>query len=476
MWTQQNILWNLDKHGEQVAVIEENGQKVTYAQLHQHTQNIAPHLTPNTLVICLCQNDLGSLSGYLAFLNHGVAPLLLKADEEVDVLARFIEIYAPHYLYVPTERCADFVEMTEATVQSGYTLLRTNRSDSPELHEDLALLLTTSGSTGSPKLVRQSYENIRSNTESIIEYLGITAAEKAVTNLPMYYTYGLSIIHTHMYAGATLVLTNKGLMQKEFWQQMKEHNVTSISGVPYTYEMLEKLRFMRMEFPQLKTLTQAGGKLSPNLHEKFATWAAENDKRFFVMYGQTEASPRMGYLPAELALEKIGSMGIAVPGGTFYLHDENGNSITTPETVGELIYEGQNVALGYAQTAADLAKEDEFGGVLHTGDMAKVDTDGIYTIVGRKKRFLKIFGNRVNLDATERLIKEAFPQTSCACAGKDDKMVIFLTDEAINSAVITYISQRTSLNHMAFRVVNLPEIPKNEAGKTLYKELEQYFV
>ena len=218
------------------------------------------------------------------------------------------------------------------------------RQDTQLLH--LSLIHISSGSTGSPKFVRQSYKNIEVNTRQIAEYLELDQEERAITTLPMNYTYGLSIINSHLLVGAEILLTDKTMMERGFWSFMKEQKATSFGGVPYTYEMLDKLRFFRMDLPDLKTMTQAGGKLIPELHKKFAEYAAEKGKRFIVMYGQCEATARMGYLPADKAVEKCGSMGIAIPGGVFHLIDVNGEAVTEPHVTGELVYEGENVTLG----------------------------------------------------------------------------------------------------------------------------------
>jgi len=229
-----------------------------------------------------------------------------------------------------------------------------------------------------------------------------------------------------------------------------------------------------MDLPYLRTITQAGGKLTLELHKKFARYAEDSGKKFIVMYGQCEATARMGYLPADKAVEKKGSMGIAIPGGKFRLIDAKGNEIHTPHTTGELVYEGSNVTLGYAENVDDLAKCDERNGVLETGDMAQFDEDGYYYIVGRKKRFLKIYGNRINLDEVDRLIKEKY-EVEVACGGVDDHMYIFLTDEGIASEIKDYVSTTTKLNPAAFKTVVIDEIPKNDAGKTKYTELEKYY-
>jgi len=428
-------MWDLAKHSQNIVAVTEAGDEVTYGELAEHCDRLNKHLEPRSLLLCLCDNDLASLVGYVSCLNHNVVPIMLKADIEPEVLAHFIKQYAPSYLYLPSERVGD-VSGDVFYSDLDYALVKTPMDAAPILHDDLALLLTTSGSTGSPKLVRLSYKNIQSNTDAIIDYLELDSTERAITTLPMNYTFGLSVINSHLQAGASLALTNKGLMQKEFWEQLKTQHVTSLSGVPYTFDMLHKMRLMRMELPHLKTLTQAGGKLSLKLHEAFAAWAQEQGKRFIVMYGQTEATARMAYLPHDKAIKKAGSMGIAIPGGP---------------------------------------KGDEWQGVLHTGDIANCDDDGFYTITGRKKRFLKIFGNRVNLDETERLIQNAFSLSDCACAGVDDKMYIFMTDDSYKADIKAFLVARTSLNPIAFKFVILDAIPHNDSGKVNYGELAQHY-
>ena len=231
------------------------------------------------------------------------------------------------------------------------------------------------------------------------------------------------------------------------------------------------MRFFRMDLPSLKTITQAGGKLTVELTREIAEYSLKNDVKFFVMYGQTEATARMGYLPYEYCLNKCGSMGIAIPGGKFYLIDDDERIIEDSDVVGELVYEGDNVTLGYATCIEDLKKDDERNGKLVTGDMAKRDNDGFYYITGRKKRFIKIFGNRVNLDEVERLIKGKVCE--CACVGNDDHMKIFITNSDKSLEVKEFIIEKTGLNHIAFEVIAIDEIPKNEAGKTLYSKLKE---
>jgi len=464
---------NIDRHNpKDIAAVDENGTKFTYGELCGFAEKMSHKLKKRALAFSFCENTIGSLAGYVSFISNNVVPLLLDRDMENELAQSLIETYKPSYIWLPEDKNMPGYRIIFNDL--GYNLLQTD-FEPFALNDELALLVTTSGSTGSPKLVRQSYKNIESNTKSIVEYLKIDNTERPITTLPMNYVYGTSIINTHLSQGASILLTKKGLMQKEFWQFFKDYEATSIAGVPYTYEMLKKLRFTRMKLPSLRTMTQAGGKLLPDLHKEFAQYAEENDKNFVIMYGAAEATARMGYLPPEKSLEKYGCMGIVIPSGRFELIDEVGNIIEKTDIVGELVYYGDNVTLGYAECGMDLQKGDERHGRYETGDMATRDKDGYYTIVGRKKRFLKIYGNRVGLDETERLIKSHFNGIECACGGIDDKMYIFITDSSLSDNIKEFVSSYTSLNPQAFNIKIIDEIPKNEAGKTLYSKLEEFY-
>jgi long-chain acyl-CoA synthetase len=451
-------VWSFSSYPERVAAVCDSGAEISYGALNGFAAIIREAVPARQLVFCLCSNTLGSLAGYTAFRGNRIVPLLLSSGLNQPLLEQLIQRYRPSYLWAPQDSQPGYSVRLR---QFGYELLETKLAP-PPLHDDLALLLTTSGSTGSPNLVRLSEDNLEANTASIVEYLGITGGERPITTLPMEYSYGLSIINSHLEVSATLLLTTNGLMQKEFWTFFKEQRATSFGGVPYTYEMLDRLRFSGMALPSLKTMTQAGGKLSADLQRKFAQIAQATGRRFFLMYGQTEATARISYLPPERLMEKSGSIGIAIPGG----------ELSVAEADGELVYRGRNVALGYAATAGDLVKGSENGGVLATGDIGRRDADGYFYISGRKKRFIKVYGNRVNLDEAERLIQSAFPDLGVACAGSDDRMAIFLTGKDEAAEVKRFLAEKTGLNPAAFAVTLIPAIPRNDVGKTLYAQLE----
>ncbi len=465
-------IWDLRKYGDSTAIVNED-KRITYFDLAEATEKISEAIGDRKLIFILCENVPGSVAGYIGCLNAGIVPVLVDAGLDNELLNNLLNLYKPQMIWTPNKELDRFVGFNKTFDIWNYSLLKTNYENFYPLFDDLAVLITTSGSTGSPKLVRQSYDNILSNTGSIIKYLKIDEKERAITNLPMNYVYGLSIINTHLYSGASIVMNEYSLLQKEFWNTFREKEVTSLAGVPYTYEMLNRLNFYNMDLPSLHYITQAGGKLNPVLHEKFAMWAQKSGKRFVVMYGASEATARMGYLPSEKAIDKKGSMGIAIPGGRFELWDADNHVIETPDTVGELVYYGANVTLGYATCGEDLAKGDERNGVLHTGDMAKRDVDGYYYIVGRLKRFLKIYGKRTNLDETEQLLKAHFNDMDIACAGKDDEMKIFILHDGIKDQIVPYLAEKLGINRAAFKVKVIKDIPKNPSGKIMYNKLNE---
>ena len=466
-------MFDLNRYSKNIAVISDKGEQLTYSELNAEAARFADAITDKGLLFCLCENRLGSLVAYVSCLEHHNPIVLLDGSKDITVLQNLMAIYQPEYVWISSDKIENIGGETiyQYATFSLQKMQYEVAVDKPEINSELALCLTTSGSTGSPKFVRLSSKNILANAESIAEYLEIDENERPITTLPSYYSYGVSVINSHLIKGATILLTEGTVAQRDFWSFLKEQKATSIAGVPYTYEMLKMLRFMRMDLPYLKTMTQAGGKLNKDIAKEYIEWAQSKEKRFFVMYGQTEATARMSYLPLEHALDKYASIGIAIPRGQFSLIDANGNNIEVPDVDGELIYEGPNVSLGYAECRADLAKGDENNGILHTGDVARRDADGYYYITGRMKRFVKVWGNRCNLDATEQLVKAI--TTSCACVGVDDKITIFVTEQGLESQIVNLLTEKTGFNSKAFEVRVIDAIPVKSSGKIDYPAMQQ---
>jgi long-chain acyl-CoA synthetase len=462
---------DLAQFGDALALITEDEELISYRALAATSDRICREIKDRSLVFCVCQNSYAALAGYLGFLRCQAVPILISDSLHDDLFHNLVQKYKPRYLWWPRQKGHHISNMHLIYSFQDYELLEADNPIKMSLHPELALLLTTSGSTGSPKLVRQSYKNIDSNARSIAEYLEISAKDRPITTMPMSYTYGLSIINSHLLRGASLILTDKGLIDKKFWDLLRSYEATTFGGVPFIYQILKKLRFEKMDLPSLKTLTQAGGKLGLELSLEFARICKQKGIAFIVMYGQTEATARMAYLPNAYGMEKAGSIGKAIPGGKFWLEDEHGNVIEANDRVGELIYQGDNVTMGYAENYQDLAKGDENKGVLRTGDMAMRDREGFYTIVGREKRFLKVYGHRINLDELEELLKTA--GFDCACTGEDDHLQVFSTDKNDIEKIKAYMKRNIAINPGGLQIYYIESIPRSEAGKILYSELER---
>ena len=471
MWTdvrRYKMFLNLDKkYGEKVAAIDCSGAQITYGDLCAYAQSFGKAMPERTLIFVLAKNMIGSLLGYTSALINHVVPLVISANTEKTLFDNLFETYQPEYLWLPEEMVTDEYALTDYGA-FGYVLVKTKYFGEAQhkLHLELSLLLPTSGSTGSPKLVRHSYRNIEANAENVKNLFGLTEDERPMVVLPMHYTMGLSVIASHLYTGATLLLCDKSMLDKEFWTMMKELQATSFTGVPYSYELLSKVRFFRMDLPYLKTITQGGGKMTPELFTTCAEYAERTGKRFIATYGQTECTARMAYLPAELAMTKIGSIGIAEPGGQLSIVDNEGKETFEGEATGEMVYRGENVTMGYATCKEDLSKGDENHGIMYTGDLARRDADGCYFIIGRLKRFLKIYGLRIGLDEIENIIKSNL-KIDCYCSGSDEKLVVYITDERMSEQVIELVEEKTHLFHQNIEIKVVPQILRNEAGKVI---------
>ncbi len=460
-----------EKPPDKVAAIDSDGRTATYGDLVSYIDGFHRVVAERAVVLVLCRNDVPTLKVYLACLANRIVPLLIGAMIDAESFRTYLSLYHPSYVFGDRgelERLG-YQRSSNAVEGSDFHVVGTGLESFP-LYHDLSLLLTTSGSTGSPKLVRHTYDNLMSQGRNISAFFEMDGTERPLVDLPIMYTYGLSVVNSHLYAGATLLLTNESITSRKFWDFFKANGATSITGVPYTFEVLDKLRFYRMDLPSLNMLSQGGGKLSEDLQRKFAEYIMARGGKYYATYGQTECSARMAYLPPELALSKCGSIGDAIPQGLLFLMDDKGRIIEAPHHEGEMYYTGPNVTLGYAETGADLIKGDEFHGTIATGDLAYMDEDGCFYITGRKKRFLKLYGHRVSLDECENIIRKAL-QIECACTGLDEKLVVCVLEEGFDEAIKALLKERTKLYANTFSIQVVDEIPRNDAGKVLYSKL-----
>jgi long-chain acyl-CoA synthetase len=463
-------MFDLIQYGNKLC-LEGNGLTLSYQDVHQAVEVMRPSFEGRNVILCLCENSVPALVGYIGFMVHRQVPILIEAGLQPAALQHILEDYAPEFAWLPESRKSDLPLGEVVHRNNHYVLVQLSGQRETVLFPDLQLLLTTSGSTGSRKFVRVSRRNLMANATSIVEFLGIRYEDVAITTLPFSYSFGLSIINSHLLVGASVQVTELNPLSREFWTLAEEKHITSLSGVPYTWEMLRRIKFERFQLDALRYLSQAGGRMSDEGLAYLTRVSIERGWSCFVMYGQTEATARMSYLlPAWLA-EKSTSIGHAIPGGRFEILNEAGQVSDVAYEKGELVYYGSNVTLGYANTRADLAKGDEWNGRLPTGDLAYRDEDGCYYITGRLKRFVKLFGNRVSLDEVEKLLHAFFKQGEFVCSGKDDSLQIAFVGSIEASDLLTFISRQLSIHRSAIKCKKLREIPRLSNGKIDYAAL-----
>lgn len=435
-----------------IAAIDSIGTQITYGELVGLSQTLAQKM--------------------------GIEPklILLEASSTVEWLVAYVACLSAKQPMVIAPANNDTVSNLAATFDIDLTLLRANNyqplirqsSSRKSLHPDLALMLSTSGSTGSPKCVKLSLANISANAASIGEYLNISSDERGVVNLPTHYSYGLSVVNSHLYAGATLLLTDHSVIDDQFWAFLRENEATSFQGVPHVYDLLQKVDFENLAPKSLRYFTQAGGRLDAQKVQHFHALAQAHDWRFYVMYGQTEATARMAYMPPESLAAYPSSIGVPIPRGKFSIQGDDGSPVGIDQE-GELVYEGPNVMMGYATNANELANEP-MKAKLVTGDLARVDSDGFYYITGRLSRFIKIFGNRIGLDDVER--KLSSQHIEAKVTGIDDHLIVAALTDADEQKLCRILEEDLKLPKAYYSIHMLDEYPLLSSGKVDYKTIK----
>ncbi|MGW7368528.1 AMP-binding protein [Streptomyces sp. NPDC054841] len=450
---------DLAVHGDRTALITSDGE-MSYRELAARVADTALRLgSERRLVLLPGANTTEAIVVHLAALSAG-HPVILVPGDHPEAVEALTAAYDPDVVVRPAR---------------GQWVIEERRAVSAhELHPDLALLLSTSGSTGSPKLVRLSHGNLQSNAESIATYLGIHDHDRAATTLPMHYCYGLSVIHSHLLRGAGLILTGLSVADSCFWDLFREARGSAFAGVPYTFDLLDRVGFADMDLPHLRYVTQAGGRLAPDRVAHYAALGARRGWDLFVMYGQTEATARMAYLPSELAAAHPASIGVPVPGGSFRLEpveDRPGRETGEGET-GELVYTGPNVMLGYADTPDDLGlgrTVDE----LRTGDIARRNPAGLYEIVGRRSRFVKILGLRIDPQHVEAMLERH--GVTALCTGDDEALaVVAIGAHDVDARRIRrLVAGECDLPARAVRVHVMADLPRLPTGKPDYRAVRE---
>ena len=396
------------------------------------------------LVLLQGGNDLELVVTYLAA-RQGRHPVILSAP---DASAGLIDRYRP--------------DIVVATSPSGIELER--RNGGTAVHPDLALLLSTSGSTGAPKLVRLSHANLDANAASIAEFQGLTAGDRGITSLPLHYCYGLSVLDAHLAVGASVVLTELSVVDPCFWRAMARWDVTNLAGVPHTFDLIEQIGFDHLALDALRLVTQAGGRMHPDAVRRLAHLGQRYGWDVLVMYGQTEATARMAYLPSDLAAVHPDRVGVPVPGGVIEIRPVP--DVTQPADVGEIVYRGPNVMMGYAEQPSDLGRGADLDELV-TGDLGRIDEHGLLQVVGRRSRFAKLFGLRVDLSHIEQQL--AANGLTAVCASDDVRLVVAV--ESDGAGIPELVADLTSLPARAVDVAVYDRLPRLPSGKPDYRSI-----
>lgn len=433
---------------------------LSYGALRERIAKAAAALNAQSrgLVMCCPPRSIDGATAYLAAAEAGHAIAL--ADPAAPNLDAVAQTYAPEWIVAPEDIPFNGYERADWSVGSLALWTRTAKTDSA-LHPDFYLMLLTSGSTGSAKGVRLSYANIASNTNAIVESYRLTDEVTALGHMPLSYSFGLSILQTQLAVGGRCALTEESMMSGPFWKLVREQDVALFPGVPYHYEMLMRLGLKRLKAPKLRIFLQAGGKMQVPLTRQILESVQQMEGgELFIMYGQTEASPRISCFPLHRYPEKIGSSGRALKGGKLEIIED------------EIVYTGPNVMMGPATTRADLATGDVMGGTLHTGDLGELDPDGFLTITGRKQRFAKLFGQRVALDDLERI---ASPVAFAVAVEHPEKAVLITLcdDETKLAEMKDRIVAQTKLPPAWVEIRSVAEIPHKPNGKIDYQYIQR---
>lgn len=462
-----NLFNKIYQFKNNIALFNTNFGSVSYSDLIQFSSFMASKISDHSLILFVSKNNIEAIMGYVGMMIGNNVVMFADIKTKEKDLNELIVKYQPDYIFCPKENLFQNNFENKLSLKN-YILYKTNTNIKKELNKNLSILLPTSGSMGSCKYVRLSKNNIFSNSQSIISYLNIRPDDKTVTNMPLSYSYMLSIINTHLLSGASILVTDKSLLDKNFWNDLKNFKVTSFNGVPFIYEIMLKLGLENIWVPSFCYLTQAGGKLDLNKTKEIINFCKLKNASFIPMYGQTEASPRISYLNWKYIDKKSESIGKPIPGSKMWIGTRGS---VKPGKIGDLYVSGDNVCLGYANSYLDLKNGDENNGILKTGDLAFKDEDGFFFIKGRTKRIAKIYGNRINLDEIEE--RMGLIGIKIGCVEAKDKIIVFYDDILLKNVIEDKLFKETGQNKKGFVIHYLKKLPLTNSLKINYSKLEK---
>ena len=440
-----------------IAIKDDLGNTITYEELFYEAQELRKNIRERSLIIIICDHSFETVKIFYKCLTINCVPILLGADIESEFLEKIITTYQPDYIWCKKNYIASS-SYSDIFTENTYNILKINKNKS-EIHKDLALLLSTSGSTGSAKMVKISYENLYDNIHYVCLHCDIEKGQKGITALPFNYTYGFCFCLWHWYCGATLLLTKSSIVSNSFNEFFSKEQANNFAAIPYTFQMLNRLKFWdKRKLSNLHFAMSAGAQMSDALQKEMISLMGN---KFWLAYGQTEVTCVVAGTNFNNDDIKLGTVGKPFQNVKIWIDENNG----------EMMIEGKTVSMGYALSKEDLLIGDVNNRLVRTGDRAIIDREGYIYLKGRLNRYIKILGNRIDLDEIEKFLSRQIPDCELACVGAEDEIVIFYSAEEDMESKITLELHKLHVPHKYIKFYCIDELPRNEAGKILYSKL-----
>ncbi len=459
----QNIFSSINLYNKKIAVKDEILGEISYKKLNEDVENLKKYFKSKNLVMILSNNSYEFIISYVASIKFNQLILLVNPELAKIEIFKIIKKYKPDFIF--TQNKINLEKKYEKILNFyNFIFYKSNSKKKHKIKKNLSCLISTSGTTGDVKYVKLSRENLLDNTKNISDTLKISSKDCSITTMPPYYSYALSIINTHLFKGASIVINNYSLIDKNFWLLFEKKKPNNINGVPYIYEILRKIKFDKFDLSSLRYITQAGGKLDEVSKDYLINTCNKNKIKFFIMYGQTEASPRISILPHQLLKKYPDSVGYALKGSRVWLKNK---FKFKGKIFGEIIYKGNNVFQGYSKSSKDLNNKDNINKKLNTGDIGYIDKNNLLYIVGRKKRIIKIFGIRISLQNIEEELRKY--NLSVVCKGNDKELTVLCKSKINRLFLLKKIKYITNLPRSCIKIFNIKKIERNDIGKIIYR-------
>ncbi|WP_125153261.1 AMP-binding protein [Clostridium rectalis] len=481
-----DYVFKFSKKLEKTALID--NKKISYKQIYSKIIILEKMLRNKGLnkkdsVLLISENSTFFVQCYFGIIKNGTVCVPINPNLSIKDICYIVESLKIKNIFIQKKFLEKLSELQNIDIytEEDVNLLEKNKNDRINMNvdiEELAVILFTSGSTAEPKGVMLTHNNLICNTNSIIKYLNLNKEDRIEVVLPFYYCYGTSLLHTHFRVGGSLVINNKFLFPETVLNDINNYKCTGFAGVPSTFQILLRMSDIKnRKFPSLRYITQAGGRMSNIFINELIQVLPRVD--IFIMYGQTEATARLSYLPPRLLKDKMGSIGRGIPGIKLKVLNKEGKEVKTGE-IGEIVAEGNNIMKGYFNDEEETKKILK-NGCLYTGDMATVDNEGYIYILSREKNIIKSAGNRVSPKEIEDIILQINEVIECVVVGVEDdilgeaiKAFIVLKNCSINcNSIIEYCKGKLPNYKVPKYIEILKSLPKNSSGKVMLKKLKQ---